>query len=202
MIGVILGTGLEKLNLKDNDSFVFVVRFKDKLLPHQIDYEKIVDYFISKNCDSIIDFSACGSLTDKIVPGDFVLPLSVIDWTNRTYKSNHHHEMGKVFDKELSNQILATNLVKKCRPLITINGPRFSTSAESKLFKSFGCDVINMTTCPICFIAKEKGIKYVVVGMVTDFDSWKNSCVTIEEVKKVMGLNKEKVIQFIATYQK
>ena len=72
---------------------------------------------------------------------------------------------------------------------ICIEGPQFSTRAESKLYQSFGASVIGMTNVPEAFLAKEAGIAYATVAMVTDFDGWKDEHCTVEEIMNVMKTN-------------
>ena len=78
--------------------------------------------------------------------------------------------------------------------VITIEGPRFSTRAESKMFRIWGADVINMSIAPECILANEAGIKYAAVAMSTDYDSWmEKETVTWEEILKIFGKNAENV---------
>lgn len=77
--------------------------------------------------------------------------------------------------------------------IVTIEGPRFSTKAESLLFKSWNCDVINMTTVPEVVLAKEAGISYASVAMVTDYDCWRGDDDEAVDVPKVLKQMKENV---------
>jgi 5'-methylthioadenosine phosphorylase len=215
MIAIIGGTGLEeyvkgkytqiigqsaycitKINGVD---VLFISRhgLEHQLMPSNVSYKEN-NYLMSLHkCKAIISLSACGSLNEKIKPGMLVCPDSVIDWTmrNETH-TNRHVSMGEIFNKKLRNIIL--KYVKGCKSLITIEGPRFSTRAESKMFKSFGADIINMTTCPECFLAKELGMPYCVINMVTDYDSWKEGReVSHDEVKRIMALNVNKIVTLL-----
>ena len=83
--------------------------------------------------------------------------------------------------------------------MVTIEGPRFSTRAESKMFRTWGADVINMSTAPEAILSNEIGIPYSSIAISTDYDSWKEDedPVTWEEVLKVFKENVENVIQLI-----
>ena len=85
--------------------------------------------------------------------------------------------------------------------VVTIEGPRFSTKAESHMFRSWGCDIINMSTVPEVVLAKEKGIEYQAIAMSTDFDCWRESEdeVTMDMVYATMKKNVEKVKDLIKT---
>ncbi len=76
---------------------------------------------------------------------------------------------------------------------ICIEGPQFSTKAESNIYRSFGASVIGMTNVPEAFLAKEAGIAYATIAMVTDYDCWKEEHCTVEEVVRVMKLNNVQV---------
>jgi 5'-methylthioadenosine phosphorylase len=80
---------------------------------------------------------------------------------------------------------------------VCIEGPRFSTKAESKLFRNWGADVVGMTLVPECVLAREAEICYASISTVTDYDSWKDHPVTAGEVGKIMRENIEKVKKLI-----
>jgi 5'-methylthioadenosine phosphorylase len=102
--------------------------------------------------------------------------------------------MADPFDEKLRNHLIAVLVKNKIThhregTIITIEGPRFSTRAESFMFKSWGADLINMSIAPEAILANEAGIPYAVLAIVTDYDSWKsdNTAVTWQEVLKVFG---------------
>ncbi len=80
---------------------------------------------------------------------------------------------------------------------VCIEGPRFSTKAESKMFRDWGADIIGMTLVPECVLAREAEICYASIATVTDYDVWKEHPVTIDEVVKTMNENTEKVKKII-----
>ena len=83
--------------------------------------------------------------------------------------------------------------------VVSIPGPRFSTRAESRMFRILGCDIINMTVAPECILAFEAQIPYAAVAMVTDYDSWdeKRPALSIEDIFKVMGENVDHILQIL-----
>lgn len=138
-------------------------------------------------CTHIIATTACGSLREEIGRGDMVVLDQFIDFTrfrkNTFYDKFEPHMpvhtgMTKPFSEELRNIISkeASSLNLNVHPkgtVITIEGPRFSTRAESNMFRLWGADVINMSTAPECMLAMEAGIPYAAVALSTDYDCWK-----------------------------
>ncbi len=154
----------------------------------------------------ILASTACGSLKEDIKPGDFVFVDQFIDRTTRrhqTFYEGHevcHIPMAEPFCADL-RKILADTAKElnipyhKSGTVITIEGPRFSTKAESKLFRQWGADVINMSTVPEVVLAREAGICYAAIAMSTDYDCWHESeeSVTIDMIMTTMKNNAENV---------
>ena len=116
----------------------------------------------------------------------------------------HHVPMGEPFDAGLRKLLIdeATRLgitVHKTGTVVTIEGPRFSTKAESRMFRLWGADVVNMSTAPECIMANELGIPYAAVAMSTDYDCWKDDelAVTLEAVLEVFKANAGKMTEFL-----
>lgn len=164
--------------------------------------------------DCIIATTAVGSLNEKIGRGHFVLVDQFIDFTKHRVSTFYddfnagmqHAPMAEPFDESLRALIYEKanelNLnVHKSGTLVTIEGPRFSTKAESHMFRQWGADIINMTTAPECALANEAGIPYVAVAMSTDYDCWKEDeePVSFEAVLEVFKQNVEKVLGLIIT---
>ncbi|MFH0955265.1 MAG: S-methyl-5'-thioadenosine phosphorylase [Candidatus Micrarchaeota archaeon] len=165
----------------------------------------------------ILAASACGSLREEIRPGDFVVPSQVIDFSkHRPHSFNHekgincHTPFGEPFSKKL-NRLLEESLAEKKfrfhsdKTVVTIEGPRFSSRAESNMFRNWECDIINMTTATEATLAKELEIEYSVLATATDYDSWKTDCtpVTYKEVLEIMKQNAGKAIDvFLQTIPK
>jgi 5'-methylthioadenosine phosphorylase len=163
-----------------------------------------------EGCTHILAVTACGSLRKRIEPGHFIFPDQFIDRTTKrisTYFDGfdvQHVSMGEPFSAELRNC-----LVQACDDLefahhdggtvVTIEGPRFSTKAESMLFRSWGCDVINMSTVPEICLARELKLEYQSIAMSTDYDCWHESEeeVTMEMIFATMGENVHNVKKLI-----
>ena len=161
-----------------------------------------------QGCTHIIATTAVGSLREEIGRGDFVVLDQFIDFTRRrevTVFDNfddgmHHVPMSEPFDAGLRELLFdtATRLgikAHKAGTVVTIEGPRFSTKAESQMFRLWGADVINMSTAPECIIANELGLPYAAVAMSTDYDCWKEDeeAVTWQAVMEIFKANAGKM---------
>lgn len=156
-------------------------------------------------CSHILATTACGSLKEGIKPGDFVFADQFIDFTKQrksTFFEERvvHTPMAAPFDLKLRQLLIETakELKLTCHSkgtVLTIEGPRFSTKAESLMFQRFGADVINMSTVPEVVLANELGIPYQVIAMVTDYDCWRENeeSVSFDLILKRMRENSEKV---------
>jgi len=165
------------------------------------------------DCTHILTTTACGSLREEINRGDMVILDQFIDFTRHrevTFFDKfengelNHAPMADPFDSELRKKLItaAQQLhfdFHDNGTMITIEGPRFSTRAESKMFQLWGADVINMSVAPECILANELKIPYAAVALSTDYDCWKTDeePVTWEEVLKVFNQNVENVIQLL-----
>ena len=157
----------------------------------------------------ILATTACGSLKKEIGRGDLVILDQFIDFTRHRkitfydeFKPNNavHTPMADPFSEELRKILIDTakELKLKCHPngtVITIEGPRFSTRAESKMFSKWGADVINMSIAPEAILANEAKIPYAAIAMSTDYDCLFSDIpsVTWEEILKVFKQNVDKV---------
>ncbi len=178
--------------------------------PSQINYRANIYALKSLGCEKIIATSAVGSLKEEIKPGDLVFPDQFIDFTKHRKLTFHdspgevkHTEMAEPFSSNL-RKILIRNAKElgfakhDKATIVVIEGPRFSTKAESFMFRNFA-DIIGMTAVPECSLARELGIEYATVAMSTDYDCWKEneSPVTFEMVMQRMKENSEKVKKLI-----
>ena len=159
-------------------------------MPSLINYRANIEALRLQGCTHIIATTACGSLQESIHPGDIVILDQFID---RTYKRETtfydgkkqspkgicHIQMDQPFCVKTRSLLIqaAKNLGLKCHEkgtTVTIEGPRFSSKAESIMFRMWSCDVVNMTTVPEVCLAKEAGMCYASIGLPTDYDCWKN----------------------------
>ncbi len=164
-------------------------------------------------CTHIIVTTACGSLREEIDRGHMVILDQFIDFTRHrqitffeSFENGqlNHTPMAEPFHAELRERLIGKaeelNLQYHSKgTVVTIEGPRFSTRAESNMFRAWGADVINMSTAPECILANELGIPYAAVALSTDYDCWKTDedPVTWEEVLKVFNQNVENVIKLL-----
>lgn len=181
-----------------------------KINPTNVNYRANIWALKDQGCTHILSTTACGSLIEDIKPGDFVFPDQFIDRTSKRistfYDESHvqHVPMGSPFCEKTSTalQKQAQQLGLKfhlTKTVVTIEGPRFSTRAESILFRTWGCDIINMSTVPEVILARECGICYQSIAMSTDYDCWHENeeDVTMEMIFSVMARNAENVKSLI-----
>jgi len=171
------------------------------VLPHEINYRANIAALKILGCDEVLAFSAVGSLREEIRPLDFVLPAQVIDRTKSRASSFFgggiaaHISFAHPFCGRLQAVIpqVAETLgitIHTNQTLVCMEGPAFSTRAESNLYRSWGAGVINMSTLPEAKLAREAEMCYCLVCMSTDYDCWKEDeeHVTVEMV--IANLNK------------
>ncbi|WP_432736642.1 S-methyl-5'-thioadenosine phosphorylase [Maridesulfovibrio sp. FT414] len=164
-------------------------------------------------CDCILATTAVGSLREEIDRGHLVVIDQFIDFTRRRALTFHetfaphapaHTPMADPFDASLR-----AKMIESCKELgvtvhekgtvVTIEGPRFSTRAESHMFRAWGADIINMSTAPEAILANEAGIPYAAVAMSTDYDCWKTDeePVTWDDILKIFRANAENVTSML-----
>lgn len=159
-----------------------------------------------QGCTHILATTACGSLREEIKPGHFVFCDQFIDRTTKRDSTFYdkdkvcHIPMAEPFCSKL-RKILAETASEmglehhKNGTVVTIEGSRFSTKAESQMYRQWNADVINMSTVPEVVLAREAGICYAIIAMSTDYDVWKENgeSVNIEMVLQTMKQNAENV---------
>lgn len=172
--------------------------------PTDINYRANIYALKSLGIKRVLSISACGSLREDFAPGDIVIPDQLVDFTKN--RNNTFFDTGFVahvstaepfcpkLSKQLSNAVLKTNAtLHNGGAFITIEGPRFSTKAESNLFRSWGMAIIGMTTSPEAFLAREAEMCYAAFAHVTDYDVWHQSeePVTVDAILKILSQNKQ-----------
>ena len=177
---------------------------KHSIPPHMINFRANIWAFKELGVKRIIAPSAVGSLKEEIKPGHFALPSQFLDFTKSREGSFSkdgkviHISVANPFCPELQNVVVKTateqnvTIHKDCT-YVCIEGPRFSTKAESKFFRSAGADIIGMTLVPECQLAREAQMCYVSVSTVTDYDVWAEKSVTAKEVFETISKNVEKI---------
>lgn len=177
--------------------------------PHAINYRANIWALKELGVERVLAPSAVGSLQEEYRPGELVLPDQYIDRTwgrpGTFYEGGQvaHISMADPFCPELID-ILYDTAVSLNLPIhrggiyVCIQGPRFSTRAESRLFRSWGAHIIGMTLIPEVNLAREARMCYLTIAMITDFDVWAEKPVSAEEVVRTMRENVEKVRKLLA----
>jgi 5'-methylthioadenosine phosphorylase len=165
-------------------------------------------------CSGILATTAVGSLREEIRRGDLIILDQFIDFTRlRPLSFFEEFEPGNVRHTPMAEPFdagLRSKLIMACDEaghgyhprgtVVTIEGPRFSTRAESMMFRSWGADVINMSIAPECALANEAGVPYAAVAMSTDYDCWKveEEPVSWDAILEVFSSNVGKVTNLLA----
>jgi 5'-methylthioadenosine phosphorylase len=181
---------------------------KHQFSPTQVNYRANIHALKNQGVTHVIATTACGSLKAEIDRGHFVIVDQFIDFTKHRKITFHdsfangavHTPMAEPFDRGLRETLYAAAkelgyATHYGGTVITIEGPRFSTKAESKMFRMWGGDVINMSVATEAMLANEAGIPYAVVAMSTDYDCWKEDeePVSWEEILEVFHQNADRV---------
>jgi 5'-methylthioadenosine phosphorylase len=175
------------------------------IYPTGVNYRANIYALKREGCTHILATTAVGSLREKIRPGDLVFVDQFIDFTKHRPLTFHeekvvHTPMSEPFCGKLRS--LLAGCAGEMRlghhrggTVVTIEGPRFSTKAESHMFRKLGADVINMSTVPEVTLAREAGICYQTIAMSTDYDCWKEGeePVTWDMILSIMKKNAENV---------
>jgi 5'-methylthioadenosine phosphorylase len=177
--------------------------------PSQVNYRAKIATLKELGCDFILTTTAVGSLREEIGRGDLVILDQFIDFTRHRSVTFHesfqphepvHTPMADPFSgylRGLLNESCEELQIRhhKQGTVVTIEGPRFSTRAESNMFRLWGADVINMSIAPEVILANEAGIPYASVAMSTDYDCWKTdeAPVTWDEILHIFRQNAQKV---------
>ncbi|HLF74486.1 MAG TPA: S-methyl-5'-thioadenosine phosphorylase [Anaerolineales bacterium] len=172
------------------------------ITPSEVPYRANIYALKSLGVERIISISACGSLQEELAPGHIVIPDQIYDNTHRRARSFFgeglvaHVSVADPFCRDLSAQLesavrQAGGVTHRGGSFITIEGPRFSTKAESQSFRAWGMSIIGMTASPEVFLAREAEICYATMAHVTDYDVWHvtEAPVTVEMVIQTLNKN-------------
>ena len=205
-------SGFKKVRVEGTE-FLFISRHGDhhELLPSEINYRANIYALKKLGATAIVSFSAVGSLQKGYAPGDLVVPFQYIDRTKSLRKSTFLGE-GLIGHISLAKPICEVmgHALKKISPkydfkthfgqtYVCIEGPYFSTKAESNTYRQMDAQIIGMSNFPEYALAREAGLPYLPCCFVTDYDCWDDSIphVTVEEVIKVMRLNNQKAFSVL-----
>jgi 5'-methylthioadenosine phosphorylase len=188
----------------DTCEFYFLPRhgIGHHIAPSDINYLANIFALKKLGVKQLISISAVGSLKENLKPTDFFIPTQFVDWT-KGKRERSFFSGGMVGHVSVANPVelsLAERINKHLKQnqdisshiggsYICIEGPQFSSKAESNIYRGFGCDVIGMTNVPEAYLAKEAGMAYATVAMITDYDCWKEEHCTLEEIMNVMKSN-------------
>jgi 5'-methylthioadenosine phosphorylase len=186
---------------------------KHTISPSGVNYKANIHALKEAGITHIIATTAVGSLRKEIERGDLVILDQFIDFTRHrkitfydSFEEGNakHTPMADPFNENLRKSLIVAGKelslkIHEKGTVVTIEGPRFSTRAESNMFRLWGADVINMSIAPECILANEIGIPYVAVAMSTDYDCWKTDeePVTWDEIVEVFSSNVRKVTDLI-----
>ena len=172
------------------------------ITPSEVPYRANIYALKSLGVERVVSISACGSLQEEFAPGHIVIPDQIYDNTHGRARSFFgeglvaHVSVADPFCKDLSDQLesavqLAGGVTHRGGSFITIEGPRFSTRAESNTYRSWGMSIIGMTASPEAFLAREAEICYATMAHVTDYDVWhvSEAPVTVEMVIQTLNKN-------------
>lgn len=172
------------------------------ITPTEVPYRANIYALKSLGVERVISISACGSLREDYAPGHIVIPDNIFDLTKdraRTFFGDGlvaHIGVADPFCSDLSDQVEAAvratgATTHRGGSFITIEGPRFSTKAESNTFRLWGMSIIGMTASPEAFLAREAELCYATMAHVTDYDVWRESeaPVTVEMVIQTLNKN-------------
>ncbi len=196
--------------IKNQEVVVLARHGKDhSIMPTKVPYRANLWALNKIGCSHILATTACGSLREKIKPRELIFLDQFIDFTKHRNLTFHedkvvHTAMSDPFCLELKKLLIKTAKELKIKyhskgTMVTIEGPRFSTRAESHMFRKLGADTINMSTVPEVILARELGICYASIAMATDYDSWHESeePVTWEMILNVMKGNADNVKELV-----
>jgi 5'-methylthioadenosine phosphorylase len=199
---------IKKGNLNGVEIFIISRHGENhEIMPTHVNNKANIYALAKLGVKQILATTAVGSLKEKIAPGNFLIANQFIDFTKHreiTFYKNFKEGIKHTSMAEPFSEFLRQKLIDACEELdltnhkigtiLTIEGPRFSTRAESFMFRNFA-HVVNMSTAPEAILANEAGIEYAVIAMATDYDCWKKSedPVTWEMIEEQMKKNSENV---------
>jgi 5'-methylthioadenosine phosphorylase len=182
-----------------------------RLSPSDINYRANIDVLKRVGVTDLISLSACGSFKPELPPGTFVLVDQFVDRTHKRESSFFgkglvaHVSMAHPVSPRLRIHLAAAAAaegidVVRDGTYVCIEGPQFSTLAESLTYKNLGYSVIGMTNMPEAKLAREAELCYATVAMVTDFDCWHpdHDAVTVQDIIKVLAANADKAKRLVA----
>lgn len=177
-----------------------------RIPPHELNFKANITAFEKLGVKRIIACCAVGSLKENYEPGDIVIVDQFVDWKKKMttfYNTGNvkHVSMADPFCSEIRQALISACKDRGIKhhskgTYLCIEGPRFSTRAESKMYRTFA-DIIGMTGIPEAYLAREKKMCLGILATVTDFDVWAENPVSLKEIIETMKKNEEKVKQVL-----
>ncbi len=177
--------------------------------PHRINYRANIDALRELGAEAIVTVNSVGSLREELAPGTFVLPQQFVDFTKS--RPTTFFDGGRVYHVSLADPFCPDLLQQSAeagteagvsfvegKTYVCVEGPRFSTRAESKFFRSFA-DIIGMTLVPEATLARERALCFVCLAMVTDYDVWADRPVEAKEIVQMMHRNAGRMDRVLAS---
>jgi 5'-methylthioadenosine phosphorylase len=199
------------IGMLENTRIAFLPRHSKKhtICPSDVNSRANIFALKTLGVKRILAPSAVGSLKENIKPGDIVIIDQFIDRTTKREQSFYegpqicHISVDEPMCYELRKVLSDVSKKNSIRfhgkgTYVCIEGPRFSTKAESFLFRSWGADVIGMTLVPECVLAREAELCYASIATVTDYDVWRDQPVSVDEIMKTMKENINKIRKIIS----
>lgn len=199
--------GLKSVRL-NGETVIFLPRhgLHHDRTPSEVNYRANIFALKKAGVKQVLAFSAVGSLRNELAPGDMVVPNQYIDRTKSLRASSFagegivaHVSLANPVSRVLTEQakVIAQKMNFKChfdKVAVCVEGPYFSTKAESHMYRSLGADIIGMTAFPEYGLVREAGMAFLPCSFVTDYDCWKDDIphVTVQEVMTTMRLNNGK----------
>lgn len=178
--------------------------------PHRVNYRANIDALHTLGAEAVVTVSSVGSLKEELPPGTFVLPSQFVDFTKA--RPTTFYDGGRVYHVSLADPFcpdLSSAAVAAAREVgtpfaegktyVCVEGPRFSTRAESAFFRTFA-DVIGMTLVPEVTLARERALCYVCLAMVTDYDVWAERPVEAREILETMQRNVDRMGRLLSRF--
>jgi 5'-methylthioadenosine phosphorylase len=198
--------GLEVIHLARNGK-------NHELPPTKINYRANMYALKQLGCTYILATGTCGSLQEEICPGEVIVFDQFIDMTKRPVTGiqeelnpglSNFVSMAEPFSEELRDHLIESGIIQGITihtkgTTISIDGQRSSSRAESRLYRGWGADVVNMTTAPEVILANELGMAYAAISLCTGYDSWRVSEIPIDPNEKmdIIANNHDRVIKLL-----
>lgn len=197
----------------DGQEVIYLARHGSGPVPDlfRINYRANLYALKQLDCTNILASATCRSLQEEIRPGEIIILDQFIDMTTQRLSGiyddlhpgeSHFKPLGDPFSDEMRDHLVEAAIVQGITVhtkgiVLSIEGPRFSSRAESKLYRNWGADVINMYTAPEVILANELGIPYATIGLCTSYDSWRHDDGQSIDDTMLIAENRDKIVKML-----